>query len=147
MRAPRLELRPSRALAIALALVHGAAAAGVLAALPGYAGLLLAALVLALGAAAVWSRAWLGAPSAVRVLELAEGGMATLELADGRRVAARVAGRRYVGRAWVGLPLTGAPHRTLLVVRDMLEPAAYRRLRLWALWGRLPRAAQSRAAP
>lgn len=147
MRAPRLELRPSRELAVALALVHAAAATGVLVASPGYAGMLLAGLVLALGASAVWSRAWLSSPSSVRFLELAEDGVATFELADGRRIATRVAGRRYVGRAWVSLPLLGAQRRTLLVVRDMLEPAAFRRLRLWALWGRLPRAAHCHAAP
>jgi hypothetical protein len=146
MPAPRLELRPSRGLALALALAFGMGAACVLAVTPGYVGMFLAVLVLTLGAAAVWSRAWLAAPGSVRALELAEHGAATLELTNGRRIAVRVAGRRYVGRAWVSLPLVGAPLRTLLVARDMLEPAAYRRLKLWALWGRLPQRAPSPAA-
>jgi len=29
--------------------------------------------------------------------------------------------------------------RTLLITRDMLGEEEFRRLRLWALWGRLPR--------
>ena len=29
--------------------------------------------------------------------------------------------------------------RTILVTRDMLGREEFRRLRLWALWGRLPR--------
>jgi hypothetical protein len=142
MSALRLELRPSRGLTAVLALVHGAGAAGLIAALPGQAGLPAAVLLLALGAAAIWSRAWLRAAGSVRALELSAGGMATMELGDGRRASGRIAGRRHVGRAWVSLPFPDGPPRTLLVVHDMLEPQAYRRLRLWALWGRLPQRAR-----
>jgi signal recognition particle GTPase len=39
----------------------------------------------------------------------------------------------------VTLPLRGTPRRTLLVAADMLAPAAFRQLRLWALWGRVTR--------
>ena len=77
----------------------------------------------------------------MRALELPEDGTATLELADGSRVAARVARRRHVGAWWVTLPLQGAPWRTVLVAADMLAPAEFRRLRLWALWGRVAGAA------
>jgi hypothetical protein len=79
--------------------------------------------VLALGLAAAWSRALLRGPGAVRLLELAE----APPLAAARR--------RYVSRWLVTLPLGS---RTLLVTADMLAPREFRRLRLWALWGRLP---------
>jgi membrane-bound toxin of toxin-antitoxin system len=135
----RLELRPSRALAVALGLLHLGAALSVLAAFPGYPGLALAALLLALGTAAAWHRALLRGRTAIRAIELGEEGEAILEFADSRRLAARVAGRRHVSRLWVTLPLQGAPRRTMLVAADMLAPAAFRRLRLWALWGRVAR--------
>ena len=133
----RLHLRASRALAIALALVHGAAAACVLAVAPGYPALALAVLLLALGAVATWNRALLRGRSSVRALELSAQGAATLELANGRRLSCRVASRRHVSPLWVTLPLRGASPRTMLVAADMLAPASFRQLRLWALWGRL----------
>jgi hypothetical protein len=142
MAALRLELRASRALAGALALVYGAGAVCLVAVLPGYAGALLALLLLALGGAAARDRALLRARGSVRALELAEDGAATLELADGRRLAARVGRRRHVGPWWVALPLAGVSRRSLVVVRDMLPPAEFRCLRLWALWGRVPDAAR-----
>lgn len=143
----RLELRASRALAGALALVHGAAAAALAAAVPGLAGGALALLALALGAASIWDKALLRSGSAVRALELAAGGAATLVLADGRCLAARIGPRRHIGPGWVALPLSGASRRSLLVLRDMLPPTEFRWLRLWALWGRVPAPAlQPRAA-
>jgi hypothetical protein len=138
----RLELRASRALAGALALVHGAGAACLVAVWPGYAGSAVALLLLALGAAAAWDRALLRARGSVRALELADDGAATLELADGRRLAARVGRRRHIGPWWVALPLAGVSRRSLVVVRDMLPIAEFRCLRLWALWGRVPDAAR-----
>ena len=136
----RLELRPSRGLAAALGLVHVAGAACVLGvAGAGTAGPALAALLLALGVATIRDRALLRGRGAVRAIELAGEGAATLELADGRRLAGRVEARRHVSRLWVTLPLGGAPRRTLLVAADMLAPAAFRRLRLWTLWGRVAR--------
>lgn len=142
----RLELRASRALAGALALVHATGAVCLLVVAPGYAGAALAFLVLALGGAVARDRALLRARSSVRALELADDGAATLELADGRRLAARVGQRRHVGPGWVALPLSGVSRRSLVVVRDMLPPAEFRYLRLWALWGRVPEAARLRHA-
>jgi len=40
----------------------------------------------------------------------------------------------------VALPLRSPSRRTLLVTADMLDPAEFRRLRIWALWNRLPKA-------
>lgn len=135
----RLELHASRALALALALVHGAGAACVLAVFPGIPGLAVAALLLALGVVAGRNLALLRGRGAVRALELAGEGRATIELADGQRLPGRVAGRRHVSALWVMLPLQGAARRNLLVAADMLAPAAFRQLRLWALWGRTGR--------
>src|SRR5688572_2725831 len=104
----RLELRPSRALAAALALLHVAAALCALATFPGTPGSALAALFLALGAVAAWQRALLRGRGAVRAIELGTEAAATLELADGRRLTGSVAARRHVFSLWVTLPLRGA---------------------------------------
>ena len=137
----RLELKASPLLAAAIVAAHGAAAACVLAALPGSAGALVAAGLLALGAMAAASRALLKARGSVRALEL-EGAGLTVCLANGQRFAAEAAPRRYVSRHLVILRLTENARRpvrrTLLVTRDMLAGDSFRRLRVWALWGRLP---------
>jgi hypothetical protein len=39
------------------------------------------------------------------------------------------------------LPVRRPMRRTILVTGDMLRAEEFRRLRLWALWGRLPRVA------
>jgi len=134
----RLELRASRLLAGALLLVHALAAACIALVLPGVWGAALAALVAALGVATVWDRALLRAARSARFLELAADGLAAVGLADGSRLEGTVAARRNVSRWWVTLPLQGPAGRTLLVARDMLSAGDFRRLRIWALWGRVP---------
>ena len=130
----RLELAPSRRLAAAIVLAHAAAAAAVLAVSPTVTGALLALALVALGMAAAWSRGLLGAKGSVRSIELG-GQVPVFGLAGGERIARSVGPRRYVSRLFVTLPL-GA--RTILVTADMLGAAEFRRLRIWALWGRLP---------
>jgi hypothetical protein len=61
-----------------------------------------------------------------------------VELAGGESFEAEVAERRYVGRYLVILNLRRPVRRTILVARDMLDANSFRRLRIWALWGRLP---------
>jgi len=90
-----------------------------------------------LGAKAAWDRALLAGPGSVRALEIAADGSAAVELARGRRVPVGAAARRHVGSWWVVVPLSTRPWAAL-IVRGMLAPAALRRLRVWALWGRLP---------
>ena len=136
MSATRLELSPSWILAGAIVALHAAAAVSVLAVLEGLPGVLLAAGFLLLGLAAAWSRALLGAAGSVRALELSGPEMVVV-LKDGRRLAAELAERRHVSRFMVTLPLRRPLRRTVLVTGDMLPPAGFRRLRLWALWGRL----------
>jgi membrane-bound toxin of toxin-antitoxin system len=133
----RVELAPSAFLTLALVAVHAAAALCVLAVLPEAPGLALAVLLALLGVAAAWSRALHRAPSSVRALELG-GPQLEVRLANGECFAAEVAARRYAGRHMVILPLRRPVRRTILVTRDMTDADSFRRLRIWALWGRLP---------
>ncbi|HUQ25774.1 MAG TPA: protein YgfX [Burkholderiales bacterium] len=132
----RLALAPSIRLAVAILALHAGAAACILAVLPGPGGSLLALAFIGLGLAATWSRALLRSSASVRGLEIAGASLA-LELASGEKLPAEVAGRRYVSRLAVTLPLR-RPRRTILVTADMLPAADFRRLRIWALWGKLP---------
>jgi Membrane-bound toxin component of toxin-antitoxin system len=136
-RSLRLELAPSFLLAAALIVLHAAAALCLALALPGAGGLAGAAALVALGAAAAWRSALLRAASSVRALELAAQKL-EVRLASGESFAAEVAERRYVGRYMVVLPLRRPVRRTLLVTRDMADAESFRRLRIWALWGKVP---------
>jgi hypothetical protein len=107
-----------------------------MAVLPGAAGAALAIALLLLGFAAAWSRALLRSRFSVRALEISGASLA-LELADGEKQPVEVAERRYVTRLAVSIPLR-RPRRTILVTADMLPAREFRRLRIWALWGRLP---------
>jgi len=142
----RIELFPSWSFAGAVLALHGAAAASVLAVMPGLAGLGLSAALLALGIAAAWARALQGSGASVRALELS-GNEIVLELKDGRRVPAELGPSRHVSRLMVTLPVRRPMRRTILVARDMLAGEEFRRLRLWALWGRLPRVAPEQLKP
>ena len=146
----RLELRPSYRLAAAIVAGHGAAGLAVVALLGGFPGLALGGALLALGVAAAWSRALLRGRDAVRAIELAAD-EARLELGSGDTVVAAVAARRYVSRPFVSLGL-GAPAfrwpggRTVLIAADMVGRDEFRRLRIWALWGKLPDVAAEQLA-
>ena len=141
--AARLVLKPSAALATIILLAHGGAAAATYVVLPGWRGALLATLFAALGVAAAWSRALLRTVSSVRAIELG-GAQPVFELASGDSFAAEVSERRYVTRYLVALPYRRSAtarrplSRTLLVTADMLGAQEFRRLRIWALWNRLP---------
>jgi hypothetical protein len=138
--ASRFALSPSWTFAAAILLPHAAAGAAVYAVLPGIAGGALAVAFVGLGSAAAWSRALLRSRLSVTVIELASAGM-SLELKNGERLAAALAERRHVSRWMVTLPLVRPVRRTILVTRDMLVPDEFRHLRIWALWGRLPKVA------
>jgi hypothetical protein len=131
----RLTILPSLPLAFIIVAMHGAAAACVMVVM-GVSGTILALALLSLGAAAAWSRALLRSSGSIRALEIA-GPALTIELTSGERLAAEIAERRYVSRLAVTLPLR-RPRRTILVTAGMMAAADFRRLRLWALWGRLP---------
>jgi hypothetical protein len=129
----RLVLSPSPALAAIIVVLHAAAGAALLLAVPGWAGAAAGALLALLGAAAARDRALLAARRSVRAIEI-DAESATLELASGARIGGAHPGRCYVSRLAVVLPLS----RTVLVSADMLGAAEFRRLRLWALWRKLP---------
>jgi toxin CptA len=145
-RSLRLELAPSFPLALALLAAHGAAAACLILVLPGLAGVAAAALAIGLGLRSTWTRALLRSASSIRVLQLG-GSTVEMELASGEALAAEPAGRRYVGRHLVLLPLRRPVRRTVLVSRDMLDADSFRRLRIWALWGKLPPLPQAELPP
>lgn len=65
-----------------------------------------------------------------------------LEFPDGG-LAGTVGARRYVSRYLVILPWRHPAGHCLhlVLVPDMFEPDAFRRIRLWALWGRVGNAA------
>lgn len=129
----RLTLSPSPVFAAVIVVLHCAAGAAAFVVMPGFPGAALAAALLALGLAAAWRGALLGSARSVRALEIGEESV-VLELANGERMAGAPPARCYVSRLAVVLPLS----RTVLVSADMLGPLEFRRLRLWALWGRLP---------
>jgi hypothetical protein len=137
----RLELAPSAFLAISILLLHASAALCALAVMPGAPGLAIALLLFALGIVAAWNRALLRSPSSVRALELV-GNQLEVELAGGDRFPAELAQRRYVTRFMVTLPLRRPARRTILITPDMLGADSFRRLRIWALWGKFPVAAK-----
>jgi hypothetical protein len=56
-------------------------------------------------------------------------------LRDGSRAEVAALAPRHVTRLWVVLRTGNHSCRTLIVFADMLAPAAFRRLRVWAWWG------------
>ena len=142
----RFELSPSPLLAALIVAAHLVAAVAAYSMLRGWAAAGLAMAIFLLGAAAAWSRALLRSRGSVRAIQLG-GEVPVFELAGGESLSAAVGRRRYVTRFVVCLPLASPLGRTLLVTADMLGPREFRRLRLWALWGRLPGVAPAQLAP
>lgn len=136
--ATHFQLTPSRWIATFIVFVHGASAAALLALSDAAIGWILAALMVALGIATAWDRALLRAGRSVRGFEVQGPDRIVLELSSHERLASRVGSRRWVSAHLVALPIAAPLRRTLVIADDMLDPDAFRRLRLWALWGRLP---------
>ncbi len=134
----RLELSGSRTLALLIVAAHAAAAACFLTVLTGWPAVAAAFLIAVLGIAAAWDRALLRSAGSPRAIEILPGGEAVCRFPGGTPAAVLRPGARSVNRFWVALPLAAGTRRSLLVTRGMLAPAAFRQLRLWALWGRLP---------
>lgn len=137
--AMHFRLLPSRRIALLIVLAHvGAALALLTVAHAWVSGWVLAALLVALGFATAWDRALLGARGSVREFSLEGPHEVLLGLRGRGRVRSRVAARRWVSARLVVLPLALPTRGALLVAGDMLGAEDFRRLRLWALWGRLP---------
>jgi len=134
----RLVLHPSPGLTAAILGVHSLAAASLWVAIPGVAAGVIAMLISVLGVVAARDRGLLRGRAAIRAIELSGPEDLLLEFSDGTRRAARSPRRRHVSRFGVGLRLEGVRRRSFFVATGMLDPAAARCLRLWALWGRVP---------
>jgi hypothetical protein len=142
----RLELLPCKRFASLVTLAHAAAAAALLAVLPGWVGAAVALLVLALGVAAAWDRALLRAARSPRAIEFRGPDEAVCLLAGGDALALEPRGDGGVTRYWVALrlrpPETRAfgvgRRRALLVPACMMSTESARLLRLWARWHKLP---------
>ncbi len=141
----QLRLRPSWGLAALMAGAHALAALCVLAVSTSLAAVAMAGLVFALGAASAWDRALLRGRSSPRGLELTADGGLRVCLADGTRIAAED-GARMVHRRLVALILRNPKRSSVLVGGGMLDADAFRKLRIWALWGRLPGVAPAQLA-
>ncbi len=140
----RLELSGSRPFATLIVGAHAAAAGAFLTVLTGWPAYAAAFLIAALGIAAARDRALLRSAAAARAIEIQPAGQAICMFARGRPADIARPSVRGVNRYWVALPLDSRTRRSLLVTRGMLAPEAFRLLRLWALWGRLPAAALRR---
>jgi hypothetical protein len=136
----RLELQPSRLLAAAIVASHCAAGACAWLVLRGAPGAALAAALAGLGLASAWDRALHRSRRSVQAMAL-DGPRLQIVLRSGESLDAEVAERRYVNRFMVSLRVLRPVRRNVLVTRDMLEGDLFRRLRIWALWGKLPRVA------
>jgi hypothetical protein len=142
----RLALSPSRPLAALYLAMHATAAGSIVAVLPGVAGLALAALLVALGAASAWERALLRGRRSPRAIEIFSSGEARVEFAGGETAAASARQGTGVTRHWVSLRTAAPMRRGVLVTAGMLRPGPFRLLRLWALWGRVPGVAPGQLA-
>jgi len=141
----RLELLPCKTYAGLLVLAHAAAAAALVAVLPGWAGATAAVLVLALGAAAAWDRALLRTARSPRAIEIRDSNEALCLLAGGAALPLEPPGGSGVTRYWVALRVRSpegralvAWRRVLLVPSCMMSAESARLLRLWARWRKLP---------
>jgi len=125
-------------------LIHGAGAWALWLVLPGLGGAASALLLLALGAFAARDRALLRAPGSLSGLEIGEGDRVELSTRDGHRLSGVARTRRHVNRFWVAFSVGAPVRRALFITADMLDPVAFRHLRLWALWGEAARVAPGR---
>ena len=139
-RAPalRLELSASWFLAWLILAAHAFASVSILTVLSGPVAWALAFLMMLLGIAAARDRALLRSGSAPASLVFHPDGTLICHCRDERSFALERPSPSAVRRHWVSLPAAGAVRRSLLMVGGMLPEEGFRRLRLWALWGRIP---------
>ena len=134
----QFNLQPSIYFAIAVVVSHGAALA-VLAplALPIWAKILLASLVLISLLYHVWHDAWLLALSSNKTL-LLDGDMILLVARNGDQVTARVLADSLVTpyiTVLNVLPQGSYLARSVIILPDSLDAESFRQLRVWLRWG------------
>jgi toxin CptA len=140
MRFRHIDIKPSATLAIALGLVHPAAAAAVwFAALPPWLG---CALTVTIGAALGWTvftRAALRSTESIVALEITAAGRISFRTRRGAWHACELLGTSYVSPWLTILNLKPAGRvRHVVLVPDNVDARDFRRLRTWLRWG--PRA-------
>ena len=143
----RLELTASPGLAAMILAVHFGAAACFLTVLTGWHAVALSVLIAALGGMVAWDRALLRSAYSPRALEFSRDGTAKCLFANGESAVLRPLKGTAVTRYWVALGLGSPRRRSLFIAAGMLAPQALRLLRLWALWGKLPRVSSRQPAP
>jgi len=143
----RLELTASPGLAAMILAVHFGAAACFLTVLTGWHAVALFVLVGGLGGMAAWDRALLRSAYSPRALEFPRDGAAKCLFANGESALLQPLKGTAVTRYWVALGLGSPRRRSLFIAAGMLAPQALRLLRLWALWGKLPRVSSRQPAP
>ena len=121
---------------------HATAALCFLTVMTGWAGVAVGSLVFALGIAAAWDRALLRSRRSPSAIEIRSSGEAICLFTNGDSAAVQAQGGSAVTRHWVALRLRSPLRGSLLVAAGMLPEESFRLLRLWALWGKLPRVAQ-----
>jgi toxin CptA len=131
----RLDLRPSRLLAVLLLLAHGLALAAVWMSLDAWARALLGAGV-ALSAAYSCARALHLFGQGVTSLELHGDGRASWSASDGSRREGRLGRNNFVSAALVVLELErgGRGRNWVVLMGDSARPDDLRRLRVWLRW-------------
>jgi hypothetical protein len=112
----------------------------------GWPGIALATLTIALGATAAWDRAFLRFPRSPKAIEIHRHGVAKCLFANGESGTLLALGGSAVTRYWIALRMNSPRRASLFIVAGMLAPEPLRLLRLWALWGKLPRASSQRPA-
>jgi hypothetical protein len=140
-------LTASPGLAAMILAIHLGAAACFLTVLTGWQALALSVLIAALGGIAAWDRALLRSPYSPRALEFSRDGTAKCLFANGESAPLQPLKGSAVTRYWVALGLGSPRRRSLFIAAGMLAPQGLRLLRLWALWGKLPRVWSWQAAP
>jgi hypothetical protein len=113
----------------------------------GILGISLALLTLLLGGLSAWERALLRGHGSPRAMEIQGSGAGAVVLTNGERIAVRAVRGVGVTRHWVALAPVSFKGRSVLLTAGMLGAANARRLRLWALWGRMPAVASGQRLP
>jgi hypothetical protein len=106
--------------------------------LTGWPGALVAGLVFLLGCFVAWDRALLGGPQSPSAIEFRGTGEAMVLLKSGGIASLTPVAGVGVTRHWVALGARHPSRRGLLVVAGMLGEDAFRCLRIWAIWGKVP---------
>jgi hypothetical protein len=135
--------RASPGFALFLLCAHAAAGAAAWISIGGAAGTAIAVLAMAAGAVAAHDRALLLARDSPARAEFSASGEFRIVDRIGREWVPVAGSPRYVSRWFVIVAASGPAGRVrrLLVTQDMLLPEPFRRLRIWALWGAVPRTA------